>query len=401
MSNSLAIAAVTTTLRNLLLSAIPTRDTDLSDLQVTTLPPDLARKGITSAQLNLFLYQTEVNAAWRNMNMPRQVKPGETAVPPLALDLCYMLTAYGRGDNNLDAISDRVMGGAMSVLHDHPLLGADEIDNALPQSSLADQFERIRITPKPLTIDELSKLWTTMQTPYRITAAYHVSVVLIESTRPAKAPLPVREYNILAIPSPRPVIDTVTPQVVAPGDKLTIQGQNLKGAKTKISFAPLQPMDADTISDTQIEVTLPGGLFAGINTVQILHLIDFGTKDPSEPHRGFASNMATFMLAPQITTPSPLNATLGASLSLTVTPPVSRTQNVALIVGSQTITIPPRPSGGPQTTSNLDFPIPADFPTGTFLLRLRVDGADSPLQVDTNKTSLTFNQYIGPMVTIT
>ena len=48
---------------------------------------DKARNGNNTAnQLNLFLYQTMVNAAWRNMDMPRQVKPGETGQPPLAAE---------------------------------------------------------------------------------------------------------------------------------------------------------------------------------------------------------------------------------------------------------------------------------------------------------------------------
>ena len=83
MSNALAIAACTVTLRNLLLTGIPALDSTLSDLQVTTQPPDLARKNVTTSQLNLFLYQTVLNAAWRNLDMPRQVRPGETGVPPL------------------------------------------------------------------------------------------------------------------------------------------------------------------------------------------------------------------------------------------------------------------------------------------------------------------------------
>ena len=160
MSNSLAIAATTATIRNLLLTQMSQRDSDLSDLQVTTQPPDLARKGITTSQLNLFLYVTMINGAWRNMDMPRQVRPGEVASPPLALNLHYLITAYGRGDTDNEAVSHRVLGGAMSVLHDHPVLGRDEIALALAGNDLGDQFERLRITPITTPLDEMSKLWT-------------------------------------------------------------------------------------------------------------------------------------------------------------------------------------------------------------------------------------------------
>ena len=67
MSNVLAIAATTRTLRNLLLAQVPALDAELSDLEVTLQPPDVARKGISKAQLNLFLYQVVANAAWRNL----------------------------------------------------------------------------------------------------------------------------------------------------------------------------------------------------------------------------------------------------------------------------------------------------------------------------------------------
>ena len=55
MSSVLAIAATTRTLRNLLLAQMPVLDADLGDLEVTLQPPDTARKGISKAQLNLFL----------------------------------------------------------------------------------------------------------------------------------------------------------------------------------------------------------------------------------------------------------------------------------------------------------------------------------------------------------
>jgi len=66
MSNPLAIAAVTATVRNMLLSDV-TSDPDLADTTVTTQAPDRARGTLTSNQLNVFLYQTMLSAAWRNM----------------------------------------------------------------------------------------------------------------------------------------------------------------------------------------------------------------------------------------------------------------------------------------------------------------------------------------------
>ncbi len=142
MSNSLAIGAVTATLRNLLDNGIAAEG---GGLHTTTLPPEKAQtfgQADGAGRVNLFLYQTHINAAWRNMDMPSQIKPNETGQPPLALDLFYLLTAYERDDGDSSVIAHRLLGRAMRVLHDHPLLGADEIRTALPNNDLADQIER-------------------------------------------------------------------------------------------------------------------------------------------------------------------------------------------------------------------------------------------------------------------
>ena len=82
MSNSRAIAAVTATLRHLLDRGL---NAAAPGTVVTLRPPDKARDGASSNQVNLFLYQTVPNAAWRN------IKPGERDQTPLALNLYYLL----------------------------------------------------------------------------------------------------------------------------------------------------------------------------------------------------------------------------------------------------------------------------------------------------------------------
>jgi len=115
MSNDRAIAAVTATLRNMLFQAV-SGDADLAGTTVTTRPPDRARQdGTTSNQINLFLYRTSIDAAWRNQDPPG-IRPGESGQPPLPLVLSYLMTAYGEDDDE--------------VLADSALWGADL--NALP-----------------------------------------------------------------------------------------------------------------------------------------------------------------------------------------------------------------------------------------------------------------------------
>ena len=95
MSNGKAIAAVTASLRALLDAKLKAANPN-----VTTSSPDKAHdeKG---DRVNLFLYHTQVEPSWRNTDMPRQNKPGETGHPPLPLNLYFLLTAYSDDKNEV------------------------------------------------------------------------------------------------------------------------------------------------------------------------------------------------------------------------------------------------------------------------------------------------------------
>jgi hypothetical protein len=178
MSNSLAIAAVTTTLRNLISESVAR---ELGDGIVTTQPPDKARYHHDKNQINLFLYHILPNASWRTMDLPNRVKPGEIGQPPLALNLYYIITFYGK--DNDDILAHRLMGKAMHILNDYAVLNPDDIKISLGESDLHNQVERVRITLQSMSLEDISKLWKIFQTQYRISAAYEVSVVIIESSR--------------------------------------------------------------------------------------------------------------------------------------------------------------------------------------------------------------------------
>jgi len=178
MSDFLALAAITTTLRNLLDTSL---NADVSGTTITTRPLDRAREGITGNQVNLFLYHTAINTTWRNMDIPWKVRPGETGFPPLALSLHYLVTAfYGEDEDSVDTTTDatrilgthRLLGRAMSIFHDFPLLDTAAINSILPlNDQLAhpyDQVERVRITPQPLSLDEMYKLWSGFQSEFRL-----------------------------------------------------------------------------------------------------------------------------------------------------------------------------------------------------------------------------------------
>jgi len=380
MSNALAIAAVTATLRNLIVKSV-----DVPNQNITTKPLDRVRTGNSNPdQLNIFLYQTVVNAAWRNRDMPRQIQPGETGQPPLALNLLYLITAYGKDDD--DTQGHRWLGQAMSTLHDHPLLGAQEIQDALNGSELESQIERVRITPQTMSLEEMSKLWTTFQTQYRISAAYQVEVVLIESNRPARTPLPVLtrgagDSGISAqadlIP-PFPTIVSVQPPNNQPGvrlnEALTISGFHLNSDSVGVRFTtsrlPAPRTEPASGTAEQVTVTVPNdpvNLPAGFYTVAVQ------LSAPGQPDR--FTNEWPLQISPSISGIAPTTAPAGdVTFTLTCTPQVRPEQRVTLLFGDREILAQPYAA----QTGTLTFKVSAAA-KGDYFLRLRVDGVDSLL----------------------
>lgn len=393
MSNALAIAAVTATLRNLLTQGV-TLVPDLADTVVTTHVPDSARvNGTTANQINLFLYQVVPNATWRNADPPGQTRPGETGPPPLALDLYYLLTTYGRDNDVARPFGHELLGRAMSVLHDHPVLGAAEIASALPGNDLGTQVERIRFSLQPLGVEEIYRLWTGFQTPYRTSVAYEASVVLIDSTRETQTPLPVlrrgatdRGVAVRAdLAPPFATLFTIAPNLdVTFGDTLVITGAKLSGGTVTVSFASPRLAQARVVpvlpggTDTMVRVTIPKDAAFPAGWYGISVSVTIPTPGGvSETH---SSNEIAFSLAPQISSGLPANVrAVGGSIALALdcAPDVVAGQRLVLLFGDREIPADP----GPRPAKTLHFTFAGVVP-GSYFVRLRVDGADSSLLVD-------------------
>jgi uncharacterized protein DUF4255 len=384
VSHPSVIAATTAVLRDLLFRQVTNMDDQLADLEVTTQPPDLARKTITKSQLNLFLYQTSINAAWRNLDPPKQVKPGENAAPNLALNLHYVLTAYGPGESDPNSLGLRALGNAMSVLHDHPVLDAAAVREVLDQKA-GFQPERLRVTPLQLTVDEFSKLWGTFQTPYRTSALYEVSVVLIDSRIAARAALPVlrrgeADRGVFTVPGQAPVIRQLNMPASQPavrlGEDVLISGEgislaNAKARLTRIGTAKTIELPLRSAPDGKFAVHLPREAEDAVLFPQWqpgIYSLGIAVAPSGVPK--MISNELPLALAPTIQLGSTMAAAGDISLTVTCSPQVDPKQRILLLFGDRAAP----PSSATPTTLKFDIPAVA---AGTYVVRLRVDGADS------------------------
>lgn len=388
MSNYRAIAAVTSTIRNMLFNAVSI-DSDLAGTTVTTLPPDKARQaGTAGNQINLFLYRTSIDAAWRNQD-PAGIRPGETGQPPLPLILSYIMTAYGEDDDDL--LAHRLLGAGMQVLNDQPLLSPVAIASALSGSGLEDQPDRVRIVLHPIPMDEISRLWATFSTGYRISVSYDAAVVLIDNTQPLQTPLPVLirspgDTGPLVVPSTAGLLQLATPPAgqpgARPGDTVTLAGQGL-GAVTQIQVsggalsAPVQ-LPAVQAPGGAVTFTMPADAAAPPSPALPAGILAVTAQVTGDNDAVLDSNSVPLAAIPVLTNTAPLTAKLsGGSATVTVTcsPPVQPLQTTALLLGNQIVAGPVGAAGSAPSTS-LSFSL-TGFTAGSYVVRLRVDGQDS------------------------
>lgn len=410
MSNFLAIATVTTVLSQMLQGAV---QVDVPGAAVRNVRPD---RDVPSMGLNIYLYQVSYNSAWRNADLP--TRSGNATLvqrPQVALDLHYLLTFYG-SEATLEP--QRVLGSAVRTLHAHPLLSRSQIaaviddlvtadpDHYLRRSNLADQIDLVRFTPLPLSLEELSKIWSVFfQTQYALSIAYQCSVVLIEAEETPRSALPVRERQIFVVPMRQVRIDAVEPQMInfAPAATIELRGSGLLDDDTVVQFGTIEQAPAAGSTPTRLVVALPGGLRAGVNAVQVIHRLPLGVAEP-RARKSMASNVAAFVLRPRLN-----SATFsdGADPRITVDaqPRVGLRQQATLLL-YQLVTSPTQPltytlTPRPRDAETDPLIFDADgVNNGTYLVRLRVDGAESELEQVTDETQPNYRQFIGPTVVI-
>lgn len=416
MSSALAIAAVSAVLKDLLDSGmIDHSATDIlgRGVSVSARAPDLIElKSDMPAQLNLFLYQVTSNSGWRNAALPSRDAAGERlSNPPLALDLHYLLTAYAATDLHAEIL----LGYGMQLLHETPMLSRAAIrtalnppnapvDTSLPSAGalsatdLADQAEAIKIAPEYLNAEEMSRLWSALQSRYRPSMAYKVSVVLIEAKRATRTPLPVLARGITVqagVLPPYPTLNAIQlPAQSAPlqlGEPLVLDGHHFEGSNPRLRLAHARlasefEFAPDAVAGTRIDATLPNqplDVPAGHHVVSLRVDQAIGGGEV----RTRISNPLPLAVQPRIT--SGLGAPVArvggtATIDLGCAPRLRPGQQVSLIVGSREVLSEPFAAA----TDSARFVVRDAMP-GTHRVRLRVDGVDSRL-VDRSTTPPSF-----------
>ena len=398
MSNGLAIAAVTSTLRYVLERALQhAHPGPVGGATVTTLRPDQLPDPSEPAApgINLFLYQVTPNHAWNLADLPTRRPDGSLQHRPLtALDLHYLISCHGQ-DESLDA--QRLLGRTVTALATTPILTrdvvaaamehfGDETDTAfLDEADLEDQVELVSVSPAPVSLEELSKLWSVLlQTPYQLSMTYTATVVLIEADVTPRTVLPVRSRSLTVTTAGLPRLAAIRTDppggVVSVGSSLVLTGSSLTGPVTLVRIGPATLPPAAGATPQEVRVTVDDTVPAGLHGVGVLHRSRPGPG--GEPARTVAtSNTEPLLVRPTVA----VQAVTPAEVTLAVHPPLFPGQRATVTLQ----TMPGQP--GPVRHVSLPLtPLPRDaapqatvvlpragIPDGTWLLRLQVDGVDS------------------------
>ncbi len=423
MSNFLAVATVTASLRRMLQGVV---SADVNGATVTTVRPTESGSGLPQTGVNVFLFQVNPNPELRNEDLPtRRSGGGVMQRPTAALDLHYLFSFYG-DQGTLEP--QRLLASVVRTLHARPTLTRDMIRDTLADpafaflagSDLDAESELVRFVPLNFQLQELSQLWTGMfqKSEYALSVAYRASVVLLTAEERTAPALPVREWRFLVDTLKQPEItalDAGSPAApLVLGATVRLRGRRLMGrALTRVRLAG-QEIVPSVLSDDEIRFELSsavldvGPLRPGVQAVQVVHPTLFG--DPPEPRAGVESNVAALVLRPRITAAEtgPVTVKGGkASATLTVTwePLVGPRQKAYVLLNTiagsaqaaaYSFLVPPRADDAEDANVSLAGIVP-----GVYLVRLQVDGAESPLDVDTDPASPTFGRFIGPVIDLT
>lgn len=125
-------------------------------------------------QVGLYLYDIQEMREYRQTEYVR-INHSQRRLPPKPLNLFYALYINSKSQLTVDAENEqRILGRAMQILMDYPILPEDTTD---------EDGMGITVTFQTMSFEEKSKLWSVLSTPYQLAVYFSVSPVLLSSRK--------------------------------------------------------------------------------------------------------------------------------------------------------------------------------------------------------------------------
>jgi hypothetical protein len=150
-----------------------------TESQISFEPPFKLVKDIDPEQnhLSLYLYRIVENSDMKNRSL--EVKDAHILqYPPLSLNLYYLVTPLTNSTNN----DHKLLGKAIQVFYDHGIVKGSALRGVLENTA-----EELRIILNPISMEDVTKLWSAFLRSYRLSVSYEVKVIYIDSERETEA----------------------------------------------------------------------------------------------------------------------------------------------------------------------------------------------------------------------
>jgi hypothetical protein len=271
VSSAEIINHVNTTLYNILRESLKSLG---QEIKITFgSPADEDGSGDTTARLLVFLYNIIEDPFSRNR--PDDYRGGNRLLsfkPPLSVNLYYMLTPFSDPSFSTDEIArisvqaHNMIALAMRAFHDNAMVSP----RYFPRDTTLGESQ-IRISSVQMNLEEITKIWSSFNKPFKLSVCYEVSIVRIQSEEAPKeahvvekaalsaglgggsdiesgivpaigkrnlSKLKDKGWDLIAMRSDDDIggIMNVRPAEVQPGMALSIYGRNFEGKKLRLKI---------------------------------------------------------------------------------------------------------------------------------------------------------------------
>lgn len=143
-----------------------------------------------TAQLSIYLYHLEPDPQMRNQPKLTQ---GRSALlkAPQAMRAYYLITPL----LDLEDHNHLMMGRILQVLHDTPYL--DTISTGPLDSSFGGGSPELRLSLEQMRLEDISRIWSALGSDYRLSVAYMMRSIIIDSALDPVDPARVRTSHVL------------------------------------------------------------------------------------------------------------------------------------------------------------------------------------------------------------
>lgn len=148
-------------------------------------PQEMGGSSDSQEGLSVWLYRIARDDQRLNAP-PVRPQPGLLRRTPLPIRAHYLMTPMITSEGNSPETEHAILGKVLQALHDRPQLRGSDL-----KDSLAGTDSEISVRLEPLDLEGITRVWEALDRPYQLSVSYEVSVVLIESARPAEPVSPV------------------------------------------------------------------------------------------------------------------------------------------------------------------------------------------------------------------